>query len=226
MRLALPDVFAQHRDGFSVGVGVEVVAALDKDSLELFVCFVSSANQAQMLICGNLQLVMIPSRYRQPKSRFVQFRQRLTVDQRELSLRARDVRVAVQHTGDTVGCPSGVGHGSLGNEGFVHVQLGTALDVRGVVTVRSTAVELGREWSRVALCEMFTKSGDFAYFLEEDDGRFWGVAVDSDTYSRQPGSGKRKTRNNRTYRQNHTLGTLVSRDHCTTRRIRTCGPSR
>lgn len=41
VRLALPDVFAQHGDGFCVGVGVKVVSTLNEDGLELLVCDVS-----------------------------------------------------------------------------------------------------------------------------------------------------------------------------------------
>lgn len=33
VRLTVPNVFTQHGDGFGIGVGVELVSALDKDGL-------------------------------------------------------------------------------------------------------------------------------------------------------------------------------------------------
>lgn len=53
--LAIPDVLAQDGDDFGVGVGVEVVTALDQDVLELLVCVwsVRAAREANPLTVGN-----------------------------------------------------------------------------------------------------------------------------------------------------------------------------
>ena len=86
VRLAVPDIFAEHGHCFGVGVGVERVAPLLEHSLELFVV-----------------------------------RNDTVVDQAELGQGVGDVRVAVERGGNTVCCPSGVGHGSLGEEHPAHV---------------------------------------------------------------------------------------------------------
>jgi hypothetical protein len=57
--LTFPDIFAQHGDSFSVGIGVEGVSTLDEDSLELFVWKVSYISRYTEV--PNSQLVMILS---------------------------------------------------------------------------------------------------------------------------------------------------------------------
>lgn len=60
MRLAVKDVLAEHSDDFGVGVGIEMVASLDENVLELFVCLSQSCIR-ELSLELYLQLVMIPS---------------------------------------------------------------------------------------------------------------------------------------------------------------------
>lgn len=122
-----------------------------------------------------------------PSARVSQFhdseRAKLTVNQRELSVLARDVRVTVQHARNTVSRPPSVRHRCLRDEGLVHIKLGAALDVRVVVPVRAVPVKLGWKGSGEAFGDVLAEGSDLADFLEEDDGGFGRVAVDSDTCS-------------------------------------------
>lgn len=104
---------------------------------------------------------------------------RLTVYQRELCLRARHVRVAVQDARHTVCRPTCMRHGGLRDEGFAHVDLGRALHVG--VAIDTLAAEFRGEGSGEAFSDVFPERGNLADLLEEDDGGVGRVAVNTDT---------------------------------------------
>lgn len=80
--------------------------------------------------------------------------------------------VAVERAGDTVGGPTSVCHGSLGEEGFGHVDLGGAVGL----PVRC----IGRRGrGSKALGNMLPQCSDFADLLEEDERSVGRVTVDT-----------------------------------------------
>jgi hypothetical protein len=223
VRLAVPHVLAQHGDRLGVGVGVELVATLDEDSLELFVCL-SAWKRCQPCCQESLQFVMIPSvKSASDPSQYDQVF-RLTVDQGEFGLTARDVRVTVQNRRHTVCRPPGVSHRRLAEESLVHVDLGTGRGVAG------TILQLLGQGSLKALCNVFAERSDLADFFEKDDGASGRVAVDSDTFmfssDSRDSAGVNPTRGGNTHQQSHIHGIRDERDRCTRRHRRTCGPSR
>lgn len=147
------------------------------------------------------------------------------------------MRVTVERAGNTVGSPSGVRHGSLRDEHFVHV------DLWGLTIGFRTGVRVGDTFRNV-----FSEGSDFTDFLEKDNRSIGRVSIDSDTcrvgkgrciagrmwskveldrrekmrqHSYSP-SMKKKWSTHRHYRIH---GTLVEPAHCTRLHRHTFGPS-
>ena len=97
------------------------------------------------------------------------------VNQAEFGDRVTDVRVTVSGAWNTVGSPSSVSHGGLGDEHFGHVDWLARVAIVGVF---STGERGSDSFSNV-----FSESGNFADLFEKDDRRSGGVAVDTDTCS-------------------------------------------
>ena len=101
---------------------------------------------------------------------------KLTVNQRELGLDARDVRVAIQHRRHTVRRPTGVRHRGLAEERLVHVDLGA-----GGVVVAGAIFQLVGGRRREALGNVLAERRDLADFLEKDNGAVGRVTIDPNT---------------------------------------------
>lgn len=123
---------------------------------------------------------MIPSAHHQPNPKSL-YKLRLTVNQRELSFRTRNVRVTIQNTRNTVCSPPSMRHRSLRNKSLVHVDFGTSLNVGMIVPIGTIPIKFGRQGSRITLRNVFTECSNFTNFFEEDNGGFGSIAVDSDT---------------------------------------------
>ncbi len=100
----------------------------------------------------------------------------LTVHQAELRHHVTDVWVTVERAGNTMRCPTSVGHRSLAEEDLVHIDRS-----RMTIAIGIAVGDSGRRGGD-RFGDVLAKSCDLSNFLEENDGGFGTVSIDPDTY--------------------------------------------